>query len=65
MTYRSQRNRSRCQPNQTSISRMGLMHSISIIMAELTDNLLNLIMLSFENGIANNFFEPKLCSPRS
>lgn len=37
---------------------MRLVHSISVVMAKLVDYLLDLLMLSLEHGIADNFLEP-------
>lgn len=58
-THRSQCYRGGGQTDQTSISRVWLVNSIGIIVAELIDNLLDFIVLSSEYGIADDLFKPK------
>jgi hypothetical protein len=54
ITHRSKGNRGRGQTNQATISGMGLMHSIGVIMAELLDDFPDLLVPPFENGFAND-----------
>lgn len=38
---------------------MGLVYGVGIVMAKLTDNCFDFIVVSFINGIANDLLEPK------
>jgi hypothetical protein len=38
---------------------MRLMYGVGVVMTKLIDNLLDLFIISSENGIANNFLEPE------
>jgi hypothetical protein len=38
---------------------MRLMYGVGVVMTKLIDDLLNLFMISSENGIANDFLEPE------
>lgn len=57
MTYGSQRYRGGSQANQTTISGMRLVYGIGVVMAKLINDLPNILMLSLENGVPNNFLE--------
>lgn len=54
LTHRSKGNRGSGQADQATISGMGLMHRIGVVMAELFDDFLDFLVLPFENGFAND-----------
>ena len=39
------------------------MYGVGIVMAKLVDNFLNILMVSFENGVADDFLESETFSP--
>ena len=39
------------------------MYGVGIVMAKLVDNFLNILMVSFENGVADDFLESEAFSP--
>lgn len=56
-THRSQSDGSSSESYQSAISRMRLVHRIGILMAKLVDYSLYLVMFTFSDGFANDFFE--------
>jgi hypothetical protein len=55
LTHRSQGDGGSCQSDQTTISGMGLVYGISIVMTELFDDSGNFLVLSSEDSIADDF----------
>ena len=41
---------------------MRLVYGVGIVVAKLVDYFLDILLLSLENGIPNDFFEPKIFS---
>jgi hypothetical protein len=56
-SYRPQGNCSGGQANQATISRVWVMCSVSILLAELVDNLVDAIKVSIGEGVTDNIFE--------
>ena len=44
---------------------MRLVDGVGIVMAQLVDNFLNFLVVAFERGIANDFFESVECESES
>ena len=59
-THSSERDSGRCETDETSIASMGLVHGVSIIVAELVDDLRDPIMVIGRQRVSNNVLESKV-----